>query len=130
VHSLFGNYMDELNTKNQNGFLESVQFADTLHVQQIQVQSSQQTYIRILFALQIPPQEFRNSITSEHPGIYSKIDIFGKWNCTENITFDNSKSFAIIVNDVDVDTEWPEFDWSCKQFGDFTVAWPANELVT
>lgn len=130
LHNLFGNYMDELNAKNQNGFLESVQFADTLHVQQIQVQSSPQSYIRILFALQMPPQEFRSSIFSERTGEYGKVDIFGKWNCTGEIAPGETKSFAIIVNDVDVSTEWPEFEWTYKQFGDYTVAWPTDEPVT
>lgn len=121
-NTLFGNHMEQINRSNYGGMLEAVAYADTLDTE-VYVSPVHETYIRILFATQMPPQEYLDSNPVIEDGVDGTTLEFGKWHCADIPEPPPAGEYAAVVRTENTPL-YQEQGWQVTSFGDFSVIVP------
>ena len=108
---------DRFNTAFDAGFLEAVQYADSLNLP-VYVSGASPPYIKVLFAIQTPPQDFQNSIIREEKGAFGNVYQWDKWTVAEPPGAAPTGDYAIIVRD-GLQQPFLDAGWTLQQYDYF-----------
>ncbi len=110
---------DRFNSAFDAGFLEAVRHVDATG-KPVYVSGASAPYIKVLFAVQTPPQEFQSSITQEEKGAYGNVLQWGKWTVAEPPApgTGSEDGYAIVLRD-GLQQPFLDAGWQLERFGYF-----------
>lgn len=105
------------NTAFDAGFIEAAQYVDDFDLP-VYVSGASPPYIKVLFAIKTPPQQFQNSIIKEEKGAFGNVYQWDKWTVAEPPSPLPSTDYAIVIRD---GLQQPFLDegWQLQKFAYF-----------
>lgn len=108
---------DRFNVAFDGGFIQAVQYVDAMD-KPVYVSGASPAYIKVLFAVQPPPQDFRDSVTQEDIGAFGNVYQWDKWTVAEPPPPQPSTDYVLVVRE-GKEGPYLEAGWNLVQFEHF-----------
>lgn len=117
------NYTTQLNYSFDGGLLEAVRYADSLEKTVYIAPENHSAYVKVLFALQTPVQEYMATEKETTEGAYTAVHRCGKWQFRQPDDTNPSPDYLVIARE-DFCGTYVEAGWEATAFAHFYVLQP------